>query len=731
MLFALIFTAWTNLLPAQKDSLPQRDSLPRAQRDSPGRAVIRDSLQHAERRLPAVTVYGANARGMTDNVIRPGLVAMPVTIILRKTIDRMGSRRLDEVLREQPGLAVVSDLGAGNRAVGLQMQGFSSEYITILIDGQPMAGRSSGNFDLSRISVAGIERIEIIKGASSSLYGSEALGGVVNIITRQHMMEAAVSLGALYGTNHTLDVTAEGESPFRKGRGAAWFSGNYYRTDGFNVNPYLEKGSQTAPPYNNLGLQGRARYSLNANSTLNISGRLADRSSVMTRDYGALPSRDRLKESDANAMVSLDNHFSGGLRLITRYYFTRYSSEQGTWLLANNHHLQSDNYREYDHRAELQAAKDLWKNKLSLIGGGGAEHQSLTADSSGSDGHRYNYFAFAQGSLSPVKAASLIAGLRYDGNSLYGGKLNPSLSVRLSPTAWLTLKAAVGKGYKAPTYRELYQVFTNVVQGYSVVGANVFQKGVTQLQEAGLVQQVWPLAAQVTPLKAETSTSYNAGFSLKPLSRLELNFNAFYNDIRDLINTRQVGIKTNGSQLFSYLNIASAYTKGIEAGFSFQPLPALTLTGSYQLLYAKDRAVIDSIRSHSPRYATVRSYPVIRASTEKDYFGLPNRSRHMANMQVFYGIRRWALDLSLRASYRGKYGFLDTDNNGFIDPYDVFVKGYVLVNAAVQKRVCRDRIILRLTLDNAFDHTDYLMPAQPGRMLLAGLTWKFMEKHKK
>ncbi len=98
----------------------------------------------------------------------------------------MGSRRLDEVLREQTGLAVVSDLGSGNRAVGLQMRGFSAEYITVLIDGQPMAGRNNGNFDLSRISISGIERIEIIKGASSSLYGSEALGGVVNIITKQN-----------------------------------------------------------------------------------------------------------------------------------------------------------------------------------------------------------------------------------------------------------------------------------------------------------------------------------------------------------------------------------------------------------------------------------------------------------------------------------------------------------------------------------------------------------------
>ncbi len=700
-LLSLTLVLWVNVLPAQSDSTP------------------------AKKPLQAVTVYGRRGGETTDNVIRPGLIAMPVTIIDRKTIERMGSRRLDEVLREQPGLAVVSDLGAGNRAVGLQMQGFSSEYITILIDGQPMAGRSSGNFDLSRISVANIERIEIIKGASSSLYGSEALGGVVNIITRQHITQAQASLGALYGTNHTLDVTTELASPFANDKGAAWLSGNYYRTDGFNVNPYLEKGSQTAPPYNSLSLQGRGRYALNSLSTLNVSGRLAERSSIMTRDYGALPSKDRLKESDANGMVSLDHHFTGGLRLITRYYFTRYKSAQETYLLANDHTLQSDNYTEYDHRAEMQASLDRWQKKLSLIAGSGAEYQVLSTDTNGSGGHRYNYFAFVQGSLSPWKTFNLMAGLRYDGNSQYGGKLNPSLGLRYSPADWLTFKAAAGKGYKAPSYRESYQVFTNVMQGYTVVGANVFPKGLAQLTDAGLIAQVWPLAAQVAPLKAETSTSYNMGFSLKPYARLELNFNAFYNAISNLINTQQVGIKTNGSQLFSYLNVARVDTKGLEAGFSFQPVSGLILTGSYQLLYARDRAVIDSIRTHSPRYATVRSSPVIRASKEKDYFGLPGRSRHMANVQAFYAIRPWGLDVSLRGSYRGKYGFLDTDNNGFIDPYDVFVKGYMLVNASLQKRICRNRLTLQLTLDNAFNHTDYLMPAQPGRMLLAGLTWNF------
>lgn len=691
-------------------------------------AVRPDSLPPAgHRQLKGVTITADAGKRPADNVIDIRKAPMPVTIIDKKTIAMMGSRRLDEVLKEQPGLAVVSDLGAGNRAVGLQMQGFSSEYITVLIDGQPMAGRNDGNFDLSRISIADIERIEIIRGASSSLYGSEALGGVVNIITRQHITGPGALASVRYGTYHTLDAAVSGETPFAAGKGGLHLSGNYYRTNGFNVNPYLEKGSQTAPPYNSLGLQSRARYRLNEISQLHFMGRYAGRHSVMTRDYGALPTKDALDEHDLNLMLALDNRFSQNSRLIGRYYLTSYTSGQETALLSNGHTLQNDRFTEYVHRGEVQASHDWPHRRLSLIGGTGGEYRSTRAAVQGAGGSMYNYFGYVQGSWQPHEKTEVVAGLRYDGNNLYGGKLSPGMSGSYTPVPWLTLKASMGKGFRPPAYRQLYQVFTNAAQGYTVVGANIFPAGIETLKKAGLVQQLWPVAEEVKALEAETSTSWNAGFSIRPYSRLELNVNGFYNSIRHLINTQQVGIKTNGTPIFSYLNISRAFTKGLEAGFSFHPFEGCTVTGGYQLLYAKDRSVIDSIRTRSPKYDTVRSYPVPRASTENDYFGLPNRSRHMLSLQAFYEYAPWGMGFSVRSHYRGRYGFLDTDNNGFMDPYDVYVKSYWLFYASIQKKLMKERLTVQLTMDNIGNYTDYLMPAQAGRMFLAGLTWKWVK----
>jgi outer membrane receptor for ferrienterochelin and colicins len=296
------------------------------------------------------------------------------------------------------------------------------------------------------------------------------------------------------------------------------------------------------------------------------------------------------------------------------------------------------------------------------------------------------------------------------------------------PVSWFTLKASVGQGFKSPTYVQMYQLFTNTVVGYTTVGANNIQEGVAALKAAGQLTNVWNNASQVTPLKAETSTSWNAGFSIRPVSKLEFTFNGFYNDLHNMIYNQQIGIKTNGGSLFSWFNIASAYTSGLEAGASWQPLRGLTISGGYQLLYARDRSYDDSIRLG---VKMVRAIGGERKAVAGDHFGLPNRSRHMANLQLFYEYKPWGLHLSARGTYRSKYGFMDQNNNGFIDPYDVFVNGYVLLYFSARKSFYKEKLTLQLTIDNINDYTDRLMPAQAGRTIMAGIAWRCFNKKDK
>ncbi|MBK7652562.1 MAG: TonB-dependent receptor plug domain-containing protein [Flammeovirgaceae bacterium] len=137
--------------------------------------VSEDTL--ATRELEALVVTA------TRNERTMGLLPMPVSLIPQSQIKTMGSLRLNDVLTEQTGLLVVPQInGQGN---GIQLQGFNPDYTLILIDGEPIIGRYTGSLELSRIAVGNIKQIEIVKGPSSSLYGSDALAGVINIITEK------------------------------------------------------------------------------------------------------------------------------------------------------------------------------------------------------------------------------------------------------------------------------------------------------------------------------------------------------------------------------------------------------------------------------------------------------------------------------------------------------------------------------------------------------------------
>lgn len=687
---------------------------------------INIKLQSAENGLDEININSTSHN--PDNLIDMIHTVMPSTIITRKTIEQMGSRRLDEVLKEQTGLAIVSDIGSGNRAVGLQMQGFDSGYTMILIDGQPMVGRNSGNFDLSRITVSNIERIEIIKGASSCLYGSEALAGVVNIVTRKNITQPQALVAVRYGSFNLTDVTLEGETPFAGKKGSVYLSSNYYRTDGFNSNPYLQEG-KTAPPFNSLSLQARGRYLVNEISTLNFNGRYNTRNSINEINYGVGSSTDVLDEKDFNASVSFNNNFRSGLKLKTQYYLTRYQTTQEINDLNTGVIIPGNEFSQYLHRGEIQASKELLKS-LSITGGAGGAYEHLNDASYGNAKNMSNYFAYWQADWNTSDKLSFTGGTRYDYHNKYGSKLNPSVGLRYTPIKNLTFKAAVGTGFKTPNFQQLYLVFTNIQTGYTVLGAEVFAKELQVLKDAGQIASVWPAASRVGGLAPERSVSYSTGFTFTPTKSLKLDVNVFYNDIKNFINSEQVATKTSGQQVFSYINIARAYLTGTEIGLSWSATKSLNINAGYQLLYAIDRGVLDSIKTGQGLYGQVYDLDqnTTRRSTKSDYFGMSNRSRHMANIKFIYDHEKSGTIGSFRINYRSKYGFMDANRaNNFIDKYDTFVRSFFLFNASVQKNFYHKHLALQLTADNILDYHDQLMPAQQGRAIIGGITWKFFK----
>lgn len=686
--------------------------------------VIR--LKTGNRSLNEVNVHGTHAN--PDNLIDMVHTAMPAKIISRREIEMMGSRRLDEVLKEQTGLAIVNDIGSGSRAVGLQMQGFDSGYTMVMIDGQPMVGRNNGNFDLSRITVSTIERIEIIKGASSCLFGSEALAGVINIVTRKNITQPQGMAALRYGSFNMVDATLEGETPFSGKKGSAYLSGNYYRTDGFNSNPYLNEG-KTAPPFNSLAFQGRARYLLTEKSTLNLNGRYVTRHSENVLSYGVRPSKDLLDENDFNGSVSLNNTFDNGLRLKTQYYLTRYETAQHITDLNSAAVISGNRFKQYLHRIEIQAMR-RFSDVLELTAGGGTADELLMNTAYRGRKSMANYFGYTQASWQAANKLSVTAGARYDYHDQYGGKINPSIGFQYHLYENLTFKAAIGTGFKTPNFQQLYLVFTNLQTGYTVLGSEEFWREIQQLSDAGQIMSVFPVAQQIGSLKPERSVSYSGGFNYNPFTALKLDLNIFYNDMRDFINSEQVAVKTNGQQIFSYRNIARAYTTGAEIGLSWSATKSISLSAGYQLLYAVDKGVVDSISAGTGLYAMVYDTDrnEMRLSTRRDYVGLNSRSRHMANVKLAYTHEKTGFTGTFRINYRSKYGFMEDNRaNNFLDPYDTYVRSFFLLNAALQKTFYNKHLQLQLSADNLMNYRDQLMPAQQGRAIVAGLSWRFFK----
>lgn len=131
-------------------------------------------------------------------------VTVATEVIGREEIEASGARTMDELLRAAPGIEVTPTFGGS----GVRMQGLDPKHVLVLVDGRPVDGRVDGTVDLARLRVSDIERVEVVKGPSSALYGSDALGGVINIVTRSSDAPWQADGAARYGTWRTADASA-------------------------------------------------------------------------------------------------------------------------------------------------------------------------------------------------------------------------------------------------------------------------------------------------------------------------------------------------------------------------------------------------------------------------------------------------------------------------------------------------------------------------------------------
>lgn len=182
-------------------------------------------------------------------------------VIGRKDIDAMGAKDISETLGNVPGIEV-RPAQAGERGSTVRLQGLSAQNVLILVDGQRTTGRFSGAIDLTRFKSDDIERIEIVKGASSALYGSDSIAGVINIITKEAKQPLYAEFRTLSGTGNQqyfgpyLDFRNYATVGAKSDKLSTLFTVGWHKGEGYDLTPDATSGPRVgrtaslAPGYN-------------------------------------------------------------------------------------------------------------------------------------------------------------------------------------------------------------------------------------------------------------------------------------------------------------------------------------------------------------------------------------------------------------------------------------------------------------------------------------------------
>jgi len=375
----------------------------------------------------------------------------PAIIITRADIERSGGLDLPQLLNSQSGVRVNNSYATPSENSGLFLQGASSAYTLILVDGLAINDPSGtgGTFDLRLIPLSNIERIEIIKGSQSTLYGTDAIAGVINIITQEPSENLINTTGSLsYGRYNTFNgsVGVNGQATEQ-----VRYNFNYSResSDGFSAAEDPSGDDNFNPDgFNRDAFYGKIDFrpteSLSISPFLNYS--------------------DYIGDYDADAFTDADNRFE--LRMINPGVQVRFDQDQfqinGGYNLIRTERLFDSEFgiNEFEgtlHNADIYATYQL-SEVLQLLGGLNFQNTEMP------DGENENINAevlspYTTLYISDVNGFNAELGYRINNHTEYGNNSTFNFAPSYNFTENVKLYTSVGTGFKTPTLSELFGPF--------------------------------------------------------------------------------------------------------------------------------------------------------------------------------------------------------------------------------------------------------------------------------
>lgn len=682
--------------------------------------------------LDEVVVTGTRTENKMSNI------PLPIQVITARAIQSSGSQKLIDILQMQTGLVIANNpLGTALQGYpnpfgdGIQMQGLDPAYTLILVDGEPLTGRNAGIVNLGRIAVGNIRQVEILKGPATSLYGSDALAGVINIITREPEINE-VNAQLHYGTNNTLGTTISGN--FKKNKTSIQLFANRLSSDGYDLDKSIY--GKTVDPYIDYSINAKLIYEANNKNKFILSGRYfrdnqSNNYQIFTEQKPEAVGGHTI-ETDKSIYGRWEHKISNGINYFASLYATGYSNNAAVSLLKNDSLYEEIKIDQILIKPEVQF--NIGRNPKSLfVAGTGYNFETVNSGRYGDKKQIDSWYVFGQKQFN-FNATNVILGARFDKNSLYAAQLSPKIAIAQKVGSGLIIKGSIGTGFKAPDFRQQFLDFSNSLIGYTLIGASELGTGLTLLKKSGQLNE----SANITPylngvvLAPEKSVGINLGFDYTLNSSTVFKFNLFRNDITNLIETYNLPFtKINNQAIYSYKNLNAVFTEGIEANFSHRLNKNFAVFGGYQYLVAKDKDVIRKIKDGKMYKRDPDTYET-KLVTSGDYKGLYNRSRNTANLRLQYNNLLHNASAFITGKYRGKYGFSGlngfTDGNDILDDDREFVKGFVLVNATISKKI-NNQFEAQAGAENILNYTNKLqMPNLYGRTFFININYKFQKQ---
>jgi outer membrane receptor for ferrienterochelin and colicins len=625
----------------------------------------------------------------------------PIDVVSKDRMERTGYENVADVLGELPGV-VTRNNASFSGASQEQIDGIASQDILVLQDGLPIVGArgiKSGIVDLDQQDIGRLDRVEVLRGAASSLYGTDAVGGVINMITHEptRPFEGGVRISG--GSLGEVDSDLTLGTKWKKL--TAFTDLETHHIGSYTLLPDDEStigaNEQRYDGTLNLRYSFSPRASLGFTSTAfhnDATGKNTDFSGTAASGYDHATSHD----STQNYAIIGDFTPTNSTAIQARLYEARYEENSYQNPIASDGTLGTQldygNLYEHYHRADATVSQLL--GSWNFVQGGDEwvqdEYQGLNRLVGNDRGQQITTNdVWLQDRIQPWKRLSLTVGGRYNHHSLYGSHVVPKVGAVFKINDRWSVRSSYGKGFRSPSLGELYYLLEHPEFFYQVIGNPTLQPERSESFSVGTDYQINRYSIGVTLYRNNLNNLINYVFAGFPTSEADL----------DALLT-QYGIPSwfgaqPGLATYVYTNVDKAYTQGVN------------LKGSVLL-------------THNLRVDAAYAY--LDPYDATSHLILTERSRNQGYFKTEYISRRWGMIANIRANFYGKWLIdpsQDTHESAFAI-WNLYVSkdishGLQMYGAVNNLRDSRDTLLSQST--PSYDRTDY------GRTFRIGMRYTF------